>query len=102
MNFEITSPSPTEPLRIAGNLDIYEVGNLRAALLEHLANRSSIVLDLSGIKSCDTAGLQLLLAARQSAIRDGKSFSVQTGSSVLEDCLNALGINPEILQPQTA
>ena len=63
---------------MGGDLDIYNVGAAREALLVHLAEKPALDLDLGGVETCDAAGFQLLLAAHRSARAAGKEFCIQT------------------------
>ncbi len=62
-------------LKVEGALSIYEASALREALLACLENDAGLELDLGSVTECDTAGLQLLYAARKTA-RKGKSDSL--------------------------
>ena len=54
-------------LKIRGALSIYEAAELRQELLARLEDNTDLELDLEGVTECDTAGLQLLWAARKTA-----------------------------------
>jgi anti-anti-sigma factor len=101
MKLQITSAPNTNTLRLAGDLDIYNVETARQSLLDFMAGRPGVELDLSGVESCDTAGLQLLLAAHRSAATSGKTFSIQAPVAAIEQCGQSLGLGPESLPPHT-
>lgn len=91
----------TDTLRLAGDLDIYHVEAAREALLAGLTTRPSLELDLSGVETCDAAGLQLLIATQRSAVAAGKSFSLVTPAPAVDQCRELLGLPPQTLTPHT-
>jgi anti-anti-sigma factor len=99
MKFQITTVPDSNVLRLAGDLDIYSVESARDALLAHLADKPGIDLELDGVETCDTAGMQLLLAARRSAVALGKTFAIRAPVPAIEQCGRSLGLGPESLQP---
>lgn len=60
-------------LQIEGEFTIYNAQQIKDGLLEHLAASNEIELDLGGITEMDTAGFQLLLAAKREGTRLGKT-----------------------------
>jgi anti-sigma B factor antagonist len=83
-------------LRLTGDLDIYNVESAREALLDQVADKPGLDLDLAAVETCDTAGIQLLLAAQRSAIAAGKTFSIQAPAPALEKCGQLLGLPPDL------
>lgn len=59
-------------LQMEGEFTIYNALEIRDGLMEHLAANNEIELNLSGITEMDTAGFQLLLAAKREGTRLGK------------------------------
>lgn len=100
MKLQITALPDTHTLRLVGDLDLYHVESAREALLNQLSEKPVLELDLGGVETCDTAGMQLLLAARCSAVASGKTFSISTRSPAVERCGELLGLTPEIWPPQ--
>lgn len=49
---------------IAGEMNIYAVAGLKEAIGQLAAGHQTLDIDLSGVTEVDTAGLQLILAAR--------------------------------------
>lgn len=84
-------------LCLAGSLDIYAAETVRAELRDRLADKPELVLDLAGIEHCDTAGLQLLLAAQRTAREAGKSFEVNGASNAILEVMQQLGLARENL-----
>ena len=72
MKLQVTALPESNTLRLMGDLDLYNVETAREALLNHLSDKRGLELDLSGVETCDTAGLQVLLAAQRSAVASRK------------------------------
>jgi anti-anti-sigma regulatory factor len=81
-------------IKIEGSLSIYEVSKLRDELIKCFETPKGIVLELSGITDCDTAGVQLLCAAQKTASRIGRKFSIEKATVPVFDALNNAGIHP--------
>lgn len=54
-------------LEIKGELNIFTAAELRLQLLEALATGTELEVDLSQVSEIDSAGLQLLIAAKRDA-----------------------------------
>lgn len=54
-------------LVLHGELNIYRAAELKQELLAAVAAAPSLALDLSGVGELDTAGLQVLMIAKQAA-----------------------------------
>lgn len=59
-------------LEIEGELTIYYGQDFRNSLLENLAGCDETEISLAGVTELDTAGFQLLLAAKREGVRLGK------------------------------
>lgn len=91
------SPATPQPPHLDGALDIQRAIERREELLPLLAGRSKqpIELDLSGVSACDTAGLQLLCAARRSAHSAARPWRlIKSSEAVLRACTE-MAIQPE-------
>ena len=72
-------------LHLRGDCNIYHAETLRAALLESLRTPVSFDVDLSNVTEIDTAGLQVLMAAKNHARAHGVELRLIGHSpSVLE------------------
>lgn len=80
-------------LELTGALDIITAEEVRTSLLAHLEHHDRLSLDLSKIESCDTAGVQLLLAAQRSAEAACKPFTVVAATDAFTTACTALGIS---------
>lgn len=97
-----TTAVPDGTLRLSGTLQIYDVEPARQAMRDHLAQQEEFHLDLTDLADCDTAGLQLLLAAHRSALAAGKRFSVQGLGPTLASRATALGLAPDHFSSTTS
>lgn len=80
-------------LTLSGTLDIMTANSLREALLDGLSRNMEVNVDLAGIERCDTAGLQVLLAAGQTARTLGKSLHLHAISAPVAEVAAALGFS---------
>ena len=97
------SPAPERPdeaavLRIEGEMTIYRAAELKALLL---GQPPAADVDLTGVTEIDTAGVQLLIAARRRARAAGCGWRVRGSSSPVGETLRLLGL-PELLQEAAA
>ncbi|MFJ7265436.1 STAS domain-containing protein [Streptomyces sp. NPDC099050] len=71
-------------VRVSGEMDISRVDEVRALLLEAVTRAggpTDIVVDLSGLSFCDSAGLNLLLRARLQAEESGHTLRLAAPSA---------------------
>ncbi len=67
----------TVVLAVSGELDVATAPMLRVHIRFALGGRpASLVLDLSGLRFCDAAGLSALAMARNASMRDGVSLAL--------------------------
>lgn len=59
--------NPVTRVDIEGELSIFTAASLRERLLEALREGAEVEVDLSNVAEIDTAGVQLMLAARREA-----------------------------------
>lgn len=59
-------------IALDGDLTIYTVAEQRVKLMDAIATRMDIDVDLSAVVEIDSAGLQLMVAAKRHAIAVGK------------------------------
>jgi anti-anti-sigma factor len=74
-------------LRIAieGEMTIYRAADLKVTVLEALRKTKVLEIDLSGITELDTAGLQVLMLAKQTAAADKRELRLlQHSHAVME------------------
>lgn len=73
---------------IEGELTIFRAAELREALLGCLQSAGEIEVDLSGVAEFDTAGLQLMIAAKREAVQRGKQLHFANHSKPVLDLLD--------------
>lgn len=81
----------TQELQFNDELTIDRADELLSALQAVLRNRQTVVVNLTNASRIDTAIAQLLLAARQEAVRTGTSIRFDC-SSVVSEHLHEIGI----------
>lgn len=92
-----THPSPN-PLLLDGPLDIQRVIARRKDLAAPPAQPADpVILDLSEVTACDTAGLQLLCSAQRSATLNGRAWRPQHPSEAVLRACTEVGMKPEQL-----
>jgi anti-anti-sigma factor len=79
-------------LRIEGELTIYQVADLKPSLLAELDQYSALEIDLSAVTEIDTAGFQLLMAAKKSAESRGKKLILSRHSVPVLDVFELLDL----------
>lgn len=86
-------------LRIDGELTIQTAADWHLALLSS-ANElgdepgAALALDLAEVSALDSAGVQLLLAARRSLATRGQNLRLAQANPVVSDVLDTLGLQP--------
>ncbi|WP_338765685.1 STAS domain-containing protein [Massilia sp. METH4] len=95
------SQGPVAALAVEGELTIYRAAELKDVLLDAARQQETPAFDLSAVTEFDSAGLQLLLVARQEAARLGKTLRVQGASAAVQDVFALLGVPfPGIDEPK--
>ena len=85
-------PNDSLTLCLDGDLTIENAAVARDRLAAWMARGENLTLDLSAVKSCDTAGLQLICAALKSAAQSGKSLRMSALPPAVESVAAALGL----------
>ena len=88
------------PLALGPDLTIASAAALRTRLLAALATATPLHLDLSAVEEIDSAGVQLLLAARRSLQASGRTWRVSAAPAVVVQTLAVLGLSVADLGPQ--
>lgn len=88
--------APAQPapagLCIEGELTIYRASDLCGELLGLLRRPGELTLDLSQVSEMDSAGAQLLLAARAAAQETQRSLHLVAASPAVHEVLQSLGL----------
>jgi len=87
-------------MKVQGTISIYEISALHRQMLECFKECNDFIIDLGEVSDCDTAGAQLLCAARATVGPKGKSPTIDGISKGVGRTLNRLGINPARIREQ--
>ncbi len=79
---------------VSGSMTIYEAAPLRETFLEALTAKGGLHLDFGGITEIDTAGVQLVCAAKISAAAAGASFDIVAASEAVRKAFSLAGFDP--------
>lgn len=71
-----------------GSMSIYDAAKLKTALMNILQKYQQLEIDLSSVDEMDTAGLQLLLLLKRSAVQSGKNVSLVAHSPASLDVID--------------
>ena len=72
-------------IAIEGEMTIYRAADLKLLLLDALRKNPVLEIDLSAVSELDTAGLQVLMLAKQTAVAEKRELRlVQHSHAVLE------------------
>ena len=86
-----TSEDQIALLTIKGAICITEAMALREEFLACLNQYQGMILNLTQVAYCDTAGVQCLYSACKAAQRTGKHFAITEVSAAVEDALKRIG-----------
>lgn len=94
-------------LHIDGEMTIYRAAELKPQLLEALAGAGELEVDLAGVTEIDTAGLQVLMLAKQTAAATGRSLRLTGHSPAVVDVFEMLDLasyfgDPLVIAPRSA
>jgi len=84
-------------LRLCRSLSIYEVNELRNSLITYLEENDVLELDIRDIEECDTAGLQVLCAAKMTAAEMEKELIISGESDAFEATMNRAGMTLDMI-----
>lgn len=88
MQTEQTKDGDKTLLRIAGDMTIYHVNELKSILLDALADCQHLEINLANVSDMDTAGFQLLVLAKRTALAENKKLNLTEHSSVVIEVLD--------------
>lgn len=89
MTSQNSTSNASEALHITGELTIFRAEELMPALLADPAPR---VIDLSGVTDLDTAGLQLLMLAKKTALAAQRDLRLVGHSQAVIDVFELLNV----------
>jgi anti-anti-sigma factor len=82
-------------IHLDGELTIYRAQELQQVLrttLEAAADGAALRVDLSAVSEIDSAGVQVLIAARHSATAGGRSLQVEGVSPAVQEVVDLMGL----------
>lgn len=84
----------SEVTRIAidGELTIYRAADLKVTMLEALRKSRVLEVDLSGVTELDTAGLQVLMLAKNTAAADKRELRLLNHSPAVVEIVEMLNL----------
>ena len=82
-------------LRLEPELTIYSAAQVHQVLLAVLRPGAALTLDLSDVCEIDSAGIQLLIAARREAEARGGSLALCGNSAAVQDAFVLLGLDAQ-------
>ena len=91
-------PTPGH-LEISGELSIYTAATLRRQLLDALDAAPQLEVDLAGVTEMDSAGVQLMVAAKREATMRNKLVQFTAHSQVVVDVLELLDLSAHLGDP---
>lgn len=90
--------NPTH-IEIKGELNIYTVAALRLQLLEALDAANEVEVDLSAVGEMDSAGMQLMVAAKREAAQHQKTLRFSGHSPAVFDVLELCKLGGHLGDP---
>lgn len=90
------SSAPTRVLRLEPELTIYSAAQVKQVLLDALAARDPLTLDLADVCEVDSAGVQLLLAALRHALAQGGQLHLSGHSAAVQEAFALLGLDAQL------
>ena len=79
-------------LKLDGELSIYRAAELKDLLLARIEQGGPLDLDLSGVTELDSAGVQLLMLAKQAALARGLPLRLLAHSPTVVDVFELLNL----------
>jgi anti-anti-sigma factor len=79
-------------IAIDGELNIYRAADLKTLLLGELQRSTSLEVDLAGVTEVDSAGLQVLMLAKQTARADKRELRLSGHSPAVLDVFELLDL----------
>lgn len=93
------SKSAVTRLEIKGELSIFTAAGLREQMLEALAAGTEVEVDLSGVSEIDSAGLQLMVAAKREAAVRAQNLHFIGHSAAVFDALELSRLSGQLGDP---
>ncbi|MBS1160283.1 MAG: hypothetical protein H6R15_2702 [Proteobacteria bacterium] len=95
----MTTAAPLHCLAITGEFTIFTAAAWREQMLAALAAADEIEMDLSQVSEIDSAGLQLMVAAKREATEQGKVLRFSGHSAAVLDTLDLTDLSAHFGDP---
>ena len=79
-------------IKIDGAFTINEVAEIKNRFGEVFEKKKDVVLDLSEVNDCDTAGIQLIVSAKKKAVEMKTRFFIESVSERVQDAFRRIGM----------
>jgi anti-anti-sigma factor len=79
-------------IALDGEITIYRAADLKTTVLDALRKTRVLEIDLSGVTELDTAGLQVLMLAKQSAAADQRELRLLQHSPAVVEIFEMLDL----------
>lgn len=79
-------------IAIDGEMTIYRAADLKTTVLEALRKTRVLEIDLSGVTELDTAGLQVLMLAKQTAAAEQRALHLLKHSPAVVEIFDMLDL----------
>ena len=89
---DATGAAGVTRIAIDGELTIYRAADLKVAVLEALRKAPVLEVDLSGVTEVDTAGLQVLMLAKNTAAADKRELRLLNHSPAVVEIVEMLNL----------
>ncbi len=76
MNCDISEEGGVSVVALSGDVDLDSSPRVRSALLDCVATKSGVLVDMSGVSYIDSSGVASLVEAFQNARKTGKRFAL--------------------------
>ena len=86
-------------VRIKGELSIFTAATLRQQLLDALETQPEVEVDLSEVSEMDSAGMQLMVAAKREAANRNKPLRFTGHSAAVFDVLELCDLSGHLGDP---
>lgn len=99
MNMKVRKQGETGKVTLDGELTIYTAQAIQAKLKKPLGECNSLELNLQGVTELDSAGVQVLIAAKRAARAAGKTLSLCQHSEAVVEVFELMNIAHEFGDP---
>lgn len=85
-------------ITVEHSLSVYDVVELRRAIVEYIESAVGVRIDLKGVDECDAAGVQLLYSAQKTAKTENKDIRILGISPALRRIFEKAGVDLEYFE----